>query len=120
MKTPTKKPLSETMAHLLVVNMNPAVLVDQEQPLSKSELDESGKSIVLSAVTTLYPQDFSGAASELATILNDSGLGAWEVKETKDGTTFRVGKGPTVTYFDEKGQIIITGRRDTGYRAIVE
>lgn len=33
---------------------------------------------------------------------------------------FRVGKGPTVTSFDEKGQIIITGRRDTGHRAIVE
>ena len=27
---------------------------------------------------------------------------------------------PTVTYFDDKGQILITGRRYTGYRAIVE
>ena len=68
----------------------------------------------------MYPQDFSGATSELAAILKGSGLGDWEVKETKDGTTFRIGKGPTVTYFDDKGQIIITGRRDTGYRAIVE
>ena len=47
MKTPTKKPLSEAMAHRLVVNMNPAVLVDPEQPLSKNERNESGKAIVL-------------------------------------------------------------------------